>query len=273
MKIGGKAWKSFMAKLYGFGAAIVIIGAMFKIMHWPGAGPMLVIGLSTEAVIFIFSALEPPQEDPDWTLVYPELALGHGDEGHEKSIEAKKGADEEFESITEQLDNMLEEAKIDPELIESLGHGLRSLSDNANKLGEISNASAATDEYVDSLKGASQKVSQLTDSYAKASESLMGLTTSEEEGQSFGEQMQKVSHNLAALNNVYELQLKGSSEYLETTNQMYSGIQELMTNLHDSVDDTKKYKEEMAELSKNLTALNSVYGNMLNAMNTPRGQA
>ena len=58
--MGGKKWKSFMAKLYGFGAAIVIIGAMFKIMHWPGAGPMLVVGLSTEAVIFFFSAFEPP---------------------------------------------------------------------------------------------------------------------------------------------------------------------------------------------------------------------
>jgi len=74
MKPGSKAWKNFMAKLYGIGAAVVIIGAMFKIQHWPFASLLLVVGLSTEAVIFFFSAFEPLHEEPDWSLVYPELA-------------------------------------------------------------------------------------------------------------------------------------------------------------------------------------------------------
>ena len=133
--MGGKKWKSFMAKLYGFGAAIVIVGAMFKIMHWPGAGPMLVVGLSTEAVIFFFSAFEPPHEDVDWSLVYPELAGMHGEEGEQQKIEEDKG------SLTEQLDTMLEDAKIGPELMASLGDGLRSLSDQAGKLNNITDAS------------------------------------------------------------------------------------------------------------------------------------
>ena len=67
-------WKSFMAKFYGIGASIVIIGALFKIQHWTGAGLMLAVGLCTEAVIFFFSAFEPLHEEVDWTLVYPELA-------------------------------------------------------------------------------------------------------------------------------------------------------------------------------------------------------
>jgi gliding motility-associated protein GldL len=75
MKPGSKAWKKFMAKLYGIGAAVVIIGAMFKIQHWPFASLLLVVGLSTEAVIFFFSAFEPLHEEPDWSLVYPELAM------------------------------------------------------------------------------------------------------------------------------------------------------------------------------------------------------
>ena len=123
--MGGKKWKSFMAKLYGFGAAIVIIGAMFKIMHWPGAGPMLVVGLTTEAVIFFFSAFEPPHEEVDWSLVYPELAGMHGEEA-DKLIEDKG-------SLTEQLDTMLEDAKIGPELIASLGDGIRNLTDQTGK--------------------------------------------------------------------------------------------------------------------------------------------
>jgi gliding motility-associated protein GldL len=78
--VNGKRFKNFMAKLYGFGAAIVILGAMFKIMHWEGANYMLVIGLTTEAVIFFFSAFEKPGTEYDWSLVYPELATGDGGE-------------------------------------------------------------------------------------------------------------------------------------------------------------------------------------------------
>jgi gliding motility-associated protein GldL len=269
MKPGSKAWKAFMAKLYGFGAAIVIVGAMFKIMHWPGAGPMLVIGLSTEAVIFIFSAFEPIHEDPDWTLVYPELALGH-DGDHDHDALPARGGHGKGSSITDELDKMLEEAKIDGALLERLGDGMRALGENAAQLKGVTSAAAATDSYVDSLASASSQVKKLSESYERASESLMGLTSSTEEGQSFGEQMQKVSKNLAALNNVYELQLKGSSQHLEATQKFQGQVTEMMQNLSASVEDTKLYKENMAMLSKNLTSLNQVYGNMLKAMTITR---
>lgn len=259
---GSKKFKNIMKFVYGLGGAIVIIGAMFKIMHWPGANFWLIFGLTTEAVIFTLSAFEPLHEDPDWSLVYPELALGHAEHDHGAlSLE-----EEDNTPLTEQLDNMLEEAKIDADLIASLGEGMRSLSANASQLGEVSGATAATSEYVDSLKSASTKVAGLSDAYERASEAVLGLAESKEEGASFGEQMQKVSTNLAALNNVYELQLKGSSESLEAQQKLQSGIADLMSNLHDSVEDTRLYKENMASLAKNLTALNTVYGNMLNAM-------
>lgn len=255
-----KKFKNVMKFVYGLGGAIVIIGAMFKIMHWPGANFWLIFGLSTEAVIFTLSAFEPLHEDPDWSLVYPELALGGSDHAHE-ALEAKSKG-----SVTEELDKMLEEAKIEPELIASLGDGMRNLASNASSLGEVSGAAGATDEYVSSLKGASERVSKLSESYERASESILGLTSGTEAGASFGEQMQKVSQNLASLNNVYEMQLKGSSESLEAQQKLQGGITELMTNLHDSIEDTRLYKENMSALSKNLTALNTVYGNMLNAM-------
>jgi len=260
--MGGKKWKSFMAKLYGFGAAIVIVGAMFKIMHWPGAGPMLVVGLSTEAVIFFFSAFEPPHEEIDWSLVYPELAGMHGEEGEE--TEHKKIEDKG--SVTEQLDAMFEEAKIGPELIASLGEGMRSLGDQASKLNNITDASVATNDYVSSVKSAAKNVSTLSDSYSKAAESLMGLTVNNDESASFGDQIVKVSKNLAALNASYELQLQGSNDHLKATSKFYDGLENLMKNLNDSVDDTRKYKDQIAQLSSNLESLNTIYGNMLNAM-------
>jgi gliding motility-associated protein GldL len=270
MKPGSKGWKLFMAKLYGFGAAIVIIGAMFKIMHWPGAGAMLVIGLSTEALIFIFSAFEPIHEDPNWELVYPELALGHDDDFDPESLPAKSGRNQGGNGITDELDKMLEEAKIDSALLERLGDGMRALGDNAAQLKGVTSAAAATDSYVESLQAASNKVATLSESYEKASLAISGMTSSQEEGQSFGEQMQKVSKNLAALNNVYELQLKGSSAHLEATEKFQSQVTDMMKNLSDSVEDTRLYKENMSMLSRNLTDLNNVYGNMLKAMTITR---
>lgn len=250
-----KKGKTIMGLLYGIGAAIVIVGALFKIQHWPGAGLMLIVGLSTEALIFVVSAFEPQHMPLDWTLAYPELA-GIGDDGEKLN----KG------NAVEQLDTMLEDAKIDSELIDSLGTGLRSLSTNANKLSEISDASVATNEYAESLKNASNKVGSLADDYARASESLAVLNEAANSGASTGEQMQKMASTLEALNDSYASQLQGSQQQAETMQQMYSGITALMTNLSDSVEDTKRYKDNIAELSTNLSALNNIYGNMLTAM-------
>ena len=282
MRPGTKAWKNFMAKLYGIGAAIVIIGAMFKIMHWTGAGPMLVVGLSTEAVIFFFSAFEPPHEEVDWSLVYPELSGMHSENGdHHEKIEDKP--------LTEQLDTMLADAKIGPELIESLGKGLQNLSDNANKLSDVSEATVATTEYTSNMKNASKSVeglansydqarssvadsvSQLSGSYQKATKALEDFSNSNsgsyQEAQTYAEQLSRVGKNLSALNASYELQLQGSQDHLSATTKLYGGVEELMRNLHGSIEDTKKYKAEIETLSSNLAALNTVYGNMLTALN------
>jgi gliding motility-associated protein GldL len=280
MRPGTKKWKLFMAKLYGIGAAVVIIGALFKIMHWKGADIALIAGLSTEAVIFFFSAFEPLHEDPKWELVYPELALAHDEDfdlhayldekGESTGLTHGGGGGGTVTGITEKFDNLLEEAKIDAELLNRLGDGIRTLSENAEGLKAVSGAAAATDSYVSSLESASTKVATLSETYDRASESLLGLTSGAEEGASFGEQLQKVSTNLAALNNVYELQLKGSSAHLESTEKFQDQVTEMMENLSASVEDTKLYKENMAMLSKNLTDLNQVYGNMLKAMTISR---
>ncbi|HEY6159620.1 MAG TPA: gliding motility protein GldL [Bacteroidia bacterium] len=264
MRPGSKGWKKFMAKLYGFGAAIVIVGALFKIQHWPGAGIMLTVGLSTEAIIFFFSAFEPIHEEIDWSLVYPELAGLHG-ESEPEQIEEGSSA-----SATESLDKMLEEAKIGPELINSLGEGMRNLTDTTKKISEISDAHVATNEYVDSVKNAKKNVDTLSDSYNQAAKSLLGFSMTSDDSATFSEQMNKVSKNLSALNASYELQLQGAGEHMKTTQQFYENINKMMANLSATVQDTQKYKEEIAELSNNLAALNNVYGNMLSAMNVKK---
>lgn len=265
MKPGSKAWKKFMAKLYGIGAAVVILGALFKIQHWKGADLMLIVGLGTEAVIFFFSAFEPIHEEVDWTLVYPELATGEHAEDRTERITKAGG------SMTEQLDSMLEEAKIEPELIASLGEGMRAFSSQAGQLSDISEAAVATNDYVSSVSNASEKMGELTSTYSQAAEAILGITTSTDGGANAGEELSKMTRNLTELNSVYELQLQSSREKMSATDEVFSGIQALMTNLNDTVDDTARYKEGIADLSRNLSKLNTVYGNMLSAMNAGGG--
>jgi len=261
MKPGSKVWKKFMAKLYGIGAAVVIIGALFKIQHWKGADGMLILGLGTEAVIFFFSAFEPIHEEVDWTLVYPELATGeHSDDKNDRA--RKHGG-----SVTEELDRMLEEAKIEPELHASLGEGMRALSTQAGQMNDISGATVATKDYVENVNSASARMGELSDSYSKAAEVVLGIASAGSAGDAAGTQLTKMSENLSDLNSMYELQLESSRTKLAATNEVFAGIEKLMSNLNDSVDDTEKYKHNIAKLSKNLSALNTVYGNMLSAMN------
>ncbi|MFC2175369.1 gliding motility protein GldL [Bacteroidota bacterium] len=258
----GKKWKSFMAKLYGFGAAVVIVGAMFKIQHWPGAGPMLVVGLSVEAIIFFFSAFEKPHEDPDWSLVYPELA---GIPGEGSSNKAQNGV-----SASQELDKLLEDAKIGPELIESLGANLKSLGDNVAKMSDITDASVATEEYVGNVKRAAENVGNLNEAYTKASASI-GAMVVDGGGVDISSEMQKMADNVTQLNAQYAQQLQGTKQFLESSDTLYSGMNELMGTLNESVDDAKKYKSEVAQLAENISSLNSVYGNMLSAMNRSQG--
>lgn len=281
-----------MAKLYGLGASVVIVGALFKIMHWPFAGTLLSIGLLTEACIFFFSAFEPLHEEIDWTLVYPELA-GIGDEDE---IEHYKGTTRGGSSALEKFDSLIESAEITPDLFRKLGQGLNNLSETTSKLSDISDASVATNEYVDNIRTAASTINENTETYVQSSvdlkESVGKLSESydktanliEESGRnyqqlsdsfshiqdgskSYSEQLETLNKNLSALNAVYELQLQGTNEHLKTTEDLYSGLDQMMEDLKSSAEDSKRYREEVAKLSDNLSALNTIYGNMLSAMN------
>lgn len=264
-KPGSKSWKKFMAKLYGIGGAVVIVGALFKLEHLPGSSVMLWAGLGTEAVIFFFSAFEPLHEDPDWSLVYPELAEDFDGESVNRAVGG--GAGGGALSSTQELDLMLEQAKIGPDLIESLGQGMSNLANTAKEMNSLGDAASASNELVDNMKDASNKMENLTDSYAKAAESLTGLNVDGEETASYAENLKKINTNLSELNGVYELQLENSSKQMRTSDEMFNNIEQLITNLNDSVEDTKRYKENISELGTNLSALNNIYGNMLRAMN------
>jgi gliding motility-associated protein GldL len=258
-----KQFKNIMAKLYGIGAAVVIAGALFKIMHWPGANTMLIAGMGTEVLIFVVSAFEPIHMDLDWTLVYPELAGMHDDAHGEKA--------EDKGSITEQLDNMLEDAKIGPELIQSLGSGMKNLSEQASKMSNLADASVATSEFTTNVKSASEKIgsignsmTELESASSKTSKALdmISSSTSQQAG-AYADSLGSFSKNLGSLNSAYELQ----TQAIIKATKMYEGVERSISTLGESAEDAKKFRTQMATLTDNLASLNTVYGNMLSAMN------
>jgi gliding motility-associated protein GldL len=262
-----RKYKLITKYVTGYGASVVILGALFKIMHWPGADQMLIVGLITESLIFAFIAMEPLHEEVDWTRVFPELGVEENNDENRLLPLLKKGGLGGGAGAADQLAKELDKAGIDQALLAKLKDGMSNLAENAKSLGAVSTAAGATDSYVKSLETASEGLNRLTEQYATSASAIAGIAG---DGQgNFGAEMQKLGQNLGALNNVYELQLKSSQDYLESMNQMNTlqeNIKSIMADLSASAKDTASYRENMAMLSQNLTDLNNVYGNMLRAM-------
>ncbi len=281
-------FKVFMKYLYGWGASIVLIGALFKLTHWKGANAMLTIGLVTEAIIFFFSAFEPLHEELDWTLVYPQLAGLDG--AIDVPVENQSVSSVNTEAMVK-FNNMIDKAG-DTNLFEKFGTGIEKLNTQVSQLGDVADAGVATTEFADNMKSAASAVSSLADTYNKSSEAVTYSAESLSDafngasqkvakgGDEFAEAYQKLTgsmdldfsslkegnseynthinslnKNLSALNAIFELQLNETD------------LDQMMSDLQGSVVHSKKYNEEITKLGQRLEALNTVYGNMLSAMN------
>src|SRR5690606_21878859 len=209
-------YKTIMPKVYGIGAAIVIIGALFKILHLTGADEMLMLGLTTEAVIFFLSAFEPPHQEVDWSKVYPELA-----EDYEAAAVPTRVSNRNTggASLTQQLDASLEKAKIGPELLESLGKGLNNLAESAKKMNTLSDAAVATNEYATNVKNASKQLLEMNKSYDVAIKAVASMADASKDAGEYHSQVQKVTKNLAELNSVYEMELKDADSHVKNMNK------------------------------------------------------
>ena len=199
-----KASKKFMNMAYGLGASIVIVGALFKIIHFE-IGPltgnvMLTIGLVTEAIIFAISAFEPVDDELDWSLVYPELA---GGQSKGKKDEAKDAQG----MLSKKLDELLKEAKIDGELMSSLGDSIKNFEGAAKNLSPTVDSIAATKKYGEELSLAAAQMESLNSLYKVQLESVNRQASINEEAvenaTKLKEQMQSLASNLSTLNGVY----------------------------------------------------------------------
>lgn len=257
-------FKTIMPKVYGIGAAVVIVGALFKILHLPGADEMLMIGLLTEAAIFFLSAFEPPHPETDWSKVYPELAEDF--EGPVNQPTVRKIGATGNDSPLLKVDEMLKNAKVDQNLLDNLGKGLNNLATSASQMNNLSNAAVATNEYANNVKTASKALSDMNVSYKTAIDAVGSMANASKDAGEYHSQVQKVTKNLAALNSVYEMELKDADSHVKNMNKFYESLTGAMQGLTKVGDNTARFTTELGKLSDNLTALNNVYGSMLTAM-------
>ena len=256
-------YDTLMPKIYGIGAAVVIIGALFKIEHWKGADTMLIIGLGTEAVIFFLSAFQPQPQDTDWSLVYPEL-----NEGYDPST-GKQLADNNSKGLTMKLDDMLKNANVTPEALTTLGQGLNRLSTTTSQMSQLGEATNATDEYTKKVRSAADSLDKINVAYGNTVEAITAMSGATADAKEYHMQVQNVTKNLGALNAVYEMELQDANTHLKSMNQFYGTLSQAMTNMTQAGKDTEQFQKQVADLTGNLTSLNRVYGNMLNAMRAP----
>lgn len=245
----------------GVGASVVILGALFKIMHWPGAGLMLIVGLGTEAVLFFLFAFAPPITEPDWTIVYPELAEDESGTPHVKESDKATG-----KNLVGKLGDMLETSGLGQDSINKLSNGFRNLTDSVNNMSDLSNAAVASNEYANNVKVASKSILEMNKSYATTVEAMSAMASASTDAKEYHAQVQSITKNLGALNAVYEMELQDANNHLKAMNKFYGNLSSAMEAMADASKDTQQFKQELGKLTSNLTSLNTVYGSMLTAM-------
>ncbi len=289
-----KRWKTFMGYIYGWGASVVMIGALFKLQHWQYSGLFLTIGLITEAFIFFLSAFEPPLEMPEWSKVYPELREDYEMmDMEELRPRNKNGFNELFSS-----------SELTPELLDKVGKGLNELSNTAKGISDISSATLATDMYVKNIGSASESMSIFAEINSKANESINksvgNLTESylntakqlsesgqnavskmQQTGEQFSSQIAEAGKKLASsfetasssisdgLNTIGE----GSRQYSGNLEKLNQNIAELNRSFEAQLQDTKSQMSSTQKFNSDLTQMNEILASSVDELKKYKNNA
>lgn len=235
-----------------FGASIVIMGALFKIVHHPLADSFLWAGLITEAVIFaIYGILY---------MVYPAVKDSSHDE-EQFSVAGNKSR-----AAFGAMDKMLAEADITPDTMKRLGDGFKQLNTTVSGMNGIGDTINATTDFANKTREVTGQLDKVKDAYTTAAGSVGAFNQATEGAKVFHEQVQVLTKNLSSLNTIYELELQESNNHLKALNAFYGQLSETSKSMLASADDAKKVQAQIGDLATNLGRLNSIYGNMLTAM-------
>jgi len=230
-------------------ASAVIFGALQKILHTPIADLWLKIGLYTEAIIFLgYGVLY---------LIFPAI--------DDQEVHLPGGAKAENPAL-DTMDKMLQEADITPANLKRLGEGFQKLGSTVGNMHEIGDVVKSTSDFSAKTKEATTAIGSMASAFTNSAATMASFNNASESARGFHEQVQVLTKNLGSLNTIYELELKESNNHLKALNGFYGKMAEASAAMMNSVDDAQKAKEQIGTLATNLSKLNSVYGNMLSAM-------
>lgn len=258
-------WDRFIPFVYSAGAAVVIVGAMGKIMHYDWASWMLPVGLGVEAIIFLIYAAQSllrPVTEYQWEKVYPELA-----ENYRGELPVRSHAQQSSGlGLTAKMDDMLANANITPDIFDNLKASFKNLGESVSSLGEISNSGLATSEFNSKVREASAKINDMNASLGNVVTSMTTLGDATRDSQEYRTQFHKISQNMSALNAVYEIEIQDTNRHLKAMNAFYGNFSNVLSDMSDVSRDSQQFKAELNKLTTNLASLNNVYGSMLSAM-------
>ncbi len=230
-------------------AAVVIFGALQKILHTPIADLFLKIGLYTEAAIFLL-----------YGILYAKY------EAVKEDFEGQEAA--EPTNSLDAMDKMMKDADITPASLKKLSEGFQKLGTTVAGLNDVTDVVKSTSEFGNKTKEATAAIGSMSAAFATSANTMGMFNNAAESAKGFHDQVQVLTKNLGSLNTIYELELKESNSHLKALNSFYGKLAEASQSMMSSVDDAKKAKEQIAALAGNLSKLNTVYGNMLGAMQT-----
>ena len=261
--------KKIVGYAYGFGAAIVIIGALFKILHLPGAAVLLTAGMLTEAILFALSAFEDPHKEYHWETVFPQLEGGEGGA-------ILGGAAPAAPKAGNSIDDIANAGGLSQSDAQKLNEGIRKLSETANQIADVTAAVSASSNYAKNMNAASDAIASfaatqaslktssdsLFASYKTVAESMANVAN---DAAGYMKEMQGITKNLSAINASYEMQVKSISAQAEIVESVNSNLNKIGSAMEAASAQTEQFKDQATKLTQQVSSLNNVYGNMLNA--------
>ncbi|MDR0725443.1 MAG: gliding motility protein GldL [Prevotellaceae bacterium] len=270
-----KIFKRILALAYGWGAAVVIAGALFKLMHWTGAGIMLTTGMTVEAVIFFLSAFEPLPKEYHWDTVFPELS------GNDEIIPDNRSLARQRPQIGS--GNVNFDFNIDQATTDDLKENVRKFSDSMNQMSELSHLVSASSDLAGKMYSTSgtivaigESANALSESYSRGSQVIQQLNEQSKAGleqihsgyEYYRGQLETLGRTMGALNSSYELYLQEANKVQNDYVVLHNEVQQLAGNINVSINETQKLGVQMTSLNNNVENLNSIYGSMLTAVNS-----
>ena len=266
----GKYIKNF---IIGLGAAVVLIGALGKIQHWAVGGYLLTVGMCTEAFIFTLLGVLPPHKDYYWERYYPNIDENPHVEAYRKGIKFQTpaqplgtGGNGSGSNATASLDKMLEEAQINPANLRRLNDNFQRFGVTLDQMKDLTEVTTATNTFSQSARDTATALGEMKTTFQGATKTMGIFNAAADDTVTFHTQVQALTKNLGSLNQIYEVELQDANNHLKAMNKFYSNLLNASDAMAASAEDAKSTREQIGALSRNLTNLNQIYGNMLSAM-------